>query len=269
MMFTSLLIISSSAPATSAPTYAPPQANQAFMKKIPPGSEADNILVGELDFLDRAISGFVRLSQACHLGDLTEVPVPTRFLFILLGPHTIPGRYHEIGRSMATLMSDEVRSEPSEATELAQRSRCSPGSVCREMYKCTNVATLRRRQTFALRLRFERTSLCRSTRFIARSLIVASAPVLAGSLSALSFAHLARARTVLNAPLGLSRCFMMLPTKQRAARTCSPASTSFWTRSPSCRPVLGTRPFASVTSPREGVIDERLTIMSDACSRTT
>ena len=78
------------------------------MRKIPPGSEADNILVGELDFLDKAISGFVRLSVSCHLGDLTEVPVPTRFLFILLGPHTIPGRYHEIGRAMATLMSDEV-----------------------------------------------------------------------------------------------------------------------------------------------------------------
>lgn len=78
------------------------------MRKIPPGSEADNILVGELDFLDRTISAFVRLSVACHLGDLTEVPVPTRFLFILLGPRSIPGRYHEIGRSMATLMSDEV-----------------------------------------------------------------------------------------------------------------------------------------------------------------
>ena len=84
------------------------QANQAFMKKVPPGSEADNILVGELDFLERPISAFVRLSSACHLGDLTEVPVPTRFLFILLGPRSIPGRYHEIGRSMATLMSDEV-----------------------------------------------------------------------------------------------------------------------------------------------------------------
>lgn len=84
------------------------KANQAFMKKIPPGSEADNILVGEVDFLDRAISAFVRLSQACHLGDLTEVPVPTRFLFILLGPYSIPGRYHEVGRAMATLMSDEI-----------------------------------------------------------------------------------------------------------------------------------------------------------------
>ncbi|XP_054723273.1 LOW QUALITY PROTEIN: electroneutral sodium bicarbonate exchanger 1-like, partial [Uloborus diversus] len=82
--------------------------NQAFMKKIPPGAEASNILVGEVDFLDRAVIAFVRLSQATNLGDLTEVPVPTRFLFILLGPSGNLGRYHEIGRAMATLMSDEV-----------------------------------------------------------------------------------------------------------------------------------------------------------------
>ena len=63
------------------------------------------------------------------------MPVPTRFLFVLLGPHrfelfqklnkklkfyskisffflkfgfSIPGRYHEVGRAMATLMSDDV-----------------------------------------------------------------------------------------------------------------------------------------------------------------
>ena len=78
------------------------------MRKIPHGSEADNILVGEIDFIEYSISAFVRLRTACHLGDLTEVPVPTRFLFILLGPHSIPSRYHEVGRAMATLMSDEV-----------------------------------------------------------------------------------------------------------------------------------------------------------------
>jgi PREDICTED: similar to sodium bicarbonate cotransporter len=78
------------------------------MKKVPAGAEAANILVGEVEFLDRAISAFVRLNQACHLGDLTEVPVPTRFLFILMGPHSVVGRYHEVGRSMSTLMSDEV-----------------------------------------------------------------------------------------------------------------------------------------------------------------
>lgn len=100
--------------------------NLAFMKKIPPGAEASNILVGEVDFLDKTVSAFIRLSKAQVLGDLTEVPVPTRFLFLLLGPsnsqlgnficsinwnHGYQGvysGYHEIGRAMATLMSDEV-----------------------------------------------------------------------------------------------------------------------------------------------------------------
>ncbi|KAM5326298.1 sodium-driven chloride bicarbonate exchanger isoform 4-T4 [Glossophaga mutica] len=79
-----------------------------FMKKIPPGAEASNILVGELEFLDRTIVAFVRLSPAVLLQGLAEVPIPTRFLFILLGPLGKGQQYHEIGRSIATLMTDEV-----------------------------------------------------------------------------------------------------------------------------------------------------------------
>jgi sodium bicarbonate transporter 10 len=56
------------------------------MKKIPKDAEASNILVGELSELEKPLSAFIRLSEAVLLGDLTEVPVPTRFLFILLGP---------------------------------------------------------------------------------------------------------------------------------------------------------------------------------------
>ncbi|KAB5532800.1 hypothetical protein PHYPO_G00124370 [Pangasianodon hypophthalmus] len=79
-----------------------------FMKKIPPGAEASNVLVGEVDFLDRPIIAFVRLSPAVLLTGLTEVPVPTRFLFLLLGPFGKGSQYHEIGRSIATLMTDEI-----------------------------------------------------------------------------------------------------------------------------------------------------------------
>ncbi|CAJ1061328.1 sodium bicarbonate cotransporter 3-like isoform X2 [Xyrichtys novacula] len=79
-----------------------------FMKKIPPGAEASNVLVGEVDFLERPIIAFVRLSPAMLLTGLTEVPVPTRFLFLLLGPFGKGPQYHEIGRSMATLMTDEI-----------------------------------------------------------------------------------------------------------------------------------------------------------------
>ena len=56
------------------------------MKKIPKGAEASNILVGEVNFLEKSFSAFIRLQEAAILGDLTEVPVPTRFLFIMLGP---------------------------------------------------------------------------------------------------------------------------------------------------------------------------------------
>ncbi|ETE66702.1 Anion exchange protein 4, partial [Ophiophagus hannah] len=79
-----------------------------FMKKLPRDAEASNVLVGEVDFLENPFIAFVRLQQAVMLGALTEVPVPTRFLFILLGPKGKAKSYHEIGRAIATLMSDEV-----------------------------------------------------------------------------------------------------------------------------------------------------------------
>ncbi|CAG5056503.1 unnamed protein product [Parnassius apollo] len=82
--------------------------NTHFMRKIPPGAEASNILVGEVDFLDKTLSAFVRLKTGTIMGDLTEVPVPTRFMFVLLGPPNSNSSFHEIGRAMATLMSDEI-----------------------------------------------------------------------------------------------------------------------------------------------------------------
>uniref|UniRef100_A0A1I8M6T2 Band 3 cytoplasmic domain-containing protein n=1 Tax=Musca domestica TaxID=7370 RepID=A0A1I8M6T2_MUSDO len=53
------------------------RANMNFMRKIPPGAEASNILVGEVDFLEKPLAGFIRLKDAAIMGDLTEVPVPT------------------------------------------------------------------------------------------------------------------------------------------------------------------------------------------------
>lgn len=84
------------------------RSNLHFMRKIPHGAEASNILVGELDFLEKPVSAFIRLSSAAIMGNLTEVPVPTRFIFVLLGPIGGIAGFHEIGRAMATLMSDEV-----------------------------------------------------------------------------------------------------------------------------------------------------------------
>ncbi|KAK2818614.1 hypothetical protein Q5P01_024175 [Channa striata] len=87
------------------------QLKNKFMKKIPRDAEASNVLIGEVDFLDKPFVSFVRLAQATTLGGLTEVPVPTRFLFILLGPPGKTKSYNEIGRAIATLMVDDLFSD--------------------------------------------------------------------------------------------------------------------------------------------------------------
>uniref|UniRef100_A0A8C8K0D4 Anion exchange protein n=1 Tax=Oncorhynchus tshawytscha TaxID=74940 RepID=A0A8C8K0D4_ONCTS len=88
-----------------------PSLRNKFMKKIPRDAEASNVLVGEVDFLDKPFVAFVRLAQATTLGGLTEVPVPTRFLFILLGPTGKAKSYNQIGRAIATLMVDDLFSD--------------------------------------------------------------------------------------------------------------------------------------------------------------
>ncbi|KAH9523267.1 hypothetical protein Btru_066239 [Bulinus truncatus] len=82
--------------------------NEHFMRKIPTGAEAANILVGELDCLNYQVVSFIRLCEGRNLGDITEVPIPTRFLFILFGPPGSQQKNVEIGRSMSTIMVDEV-----------------------------------------------------------------------------------------------------------------------------------------------------------------
>ncbi|XP_063998029.1 electroneutral sodium bicarbonate exchanger 1-like [Pogoniulus pusillus] len=84
------------------------KAEQRLLKRIPVAAEACSVLVAELDSLQQPVVAFVRLAQAVLLPGLTQVPVPTRFLFVLLGPAGKAQQYHEVGRCMATLMTDEV-----------------------------------------------------------------------------------------------------------------------------------------------------------------
>ena len=60
-----------------------------FMKKIAHGSEAANLLIGTLRALEKPLVAWVRFTRAEQLADFTEIPVPTRFLFVYLG--AVPG----------------------------------------------------------------------------------------------------------------------------------------------------------------------------------
>ncbi|XP_041101923.1 anion exchange protein 2-like [Polyodon spathula] len=78
-----------------------------LLEKIPENAEATVVLVGSVEFLEQPTMAFVRLHEAVELESVLEVPVPVRFLFVLLGPSSTNIDYHEIGRSISTLMSDK------------------------------------------------------------------------------------------------------------------------------------------------------------------
>ncbi|KAM5131975.1 electrogenic sodium bicarbonate cotransporter 1-like isoform 2-T2 [Mantella aurantiaca] len=96
----------SSATLSEKPLYE--QLKNTLRKKIPKGTEAANVLVGEVEFMEQPFAAFVRLKEATVLSTLTEVALPSRFIFILLGPKNKLKAYHEIGRAMATLLTDEL-----------------------------------------------------------------------------------------------------------------------------------------------------------------
>ncbi|NXI02476.1 S4A4 protein, partial [Pachycephala philippinensis] len=83
------------------------QLRNRFKKKVLPGAEAAHVAVGEVEFLEKPFAAFIRLRRGVSLGSLAEVSLPSRFLFILLGPPKMKA-YHEVGRAMATLLTDEL-----------------------------------------------------------------------------------------------------------------------------------------------------------------
>ncbi|XP_034170972.1 anion exchange protein Ae2 isoform X2 [Osmia lignaria lignaria] len=80
--------------------------NDYILKRIPAGAEATVVLVGAVDFLDQPTIAFVRLAEGAFMPSITEVTIPVRFMFTLLGPRNADLDYHEIGRSIATLMAN-------------------------------------------------------------------------------------------------------------------------------------------------------------------
>uniref|UniRef100_A0A8C9Q624 Anion exchange protein n=1 Tax=Spermophilus dauricus TaxID=99837 RepID=A0A8C9Q624_SPEDA len=82
------------------------QGQNSLRQKLPPGAEAAAVLAGELGFLAQPVGAFVRLRDPVVLGPLTEVPIPSRFFCLLLGPPVPRRGYHEMGRAAAVLLSD-------------------------------------------------------------------------------------------------------------------------------------------------------------------
>ncbi len=79
-----------------------------IMRKIPSGSEAAIVMVATEESFEEPVMTLVRLEEAIVFENFLEVPVPLRFIFFMVGPSFGDTDYHEVGRAMATLFSDEV-----------------------------------------------------------------------------------------------------------------------------------------------------------------
>jgi len=81
-------------------------------KKLPKGTEAASILVGQLPFLREPIMALYRLSQAKILSDWCETATETRFVFLAFCPKSRGSNVWELterGRAVAVLLGDKVR----------------------------------------------------------------------------------------------------------------------------------------------------------------
>ncbi|XP_025910200.1 band 3 anion transport protein [Nothoprocta perdicaria] len=76
--------------------------------KVPKDAEASLVLVGSVPALEQPVLAFVRLKEAAVLDAVLAVPLPVRFLVVLLGPKSRHVSYGEIGHAVATMMSDRV-----------------------------------------------------------------------------------------------------------------------------------------------------------------
>ncbi|XP_075578898.1 band 3 anion transport protein isoform X1 [Pelecanus crispus] len=79
-----------------------------LLEKVPEDAEATLVLVGCAAFLKQQTLAFVRLKAAVKLDAVLNVSLPVRFLFVVLGPDNPHVTYHEIGRAIATMMSERV-----------------------------------------------------------------------------------------------------------------------------------------------------------------
>lgn len=96
--------------ASSADLYRMAQTKkESILRCLKKGTEGTIALVGALAGLVKPAVAFVRLAEGIIMPNALEVPVPMRFVFILLTPKPSPDMdYHEVGRSFSTLMSNPV-----------------------------------------------------------------------------------------------------------------------------------------------------------------
>ncbi|MCP9266272.1 Anion exchange protein [Dirofilaria immitis] len=77
-----------------------------ILRKLPVGTETAQIFVGVIPNLTKTHFVMLRLSEPTTMPEILDGEVPLRFVVVILGPSQPDVSYHEMGRSIATLMTN-------------------------------------------------------------------------------------------------------------------------------------------------------------------
>ncbi|VDK84007.1 unnamed protein product, partial [Onchocerca ochengi] len=77
-----------------------------ILRKLPEGTETAQIFVGVIPNLTKTHFVMLRLSEPTTMPEILDGEVPLRFVVVILGPSQPDVSYHEMGRSIATLMTN-------------------------------------------------------------------------------------------------------------------------------------------------------------------
>ncbi|KFD69581.1 LOW QUALITY PROTEIN: hypothetical protein M514_01946 [Trichuris suis] len=95
---------------TKLPSIRSPQVN--LLRKVAKDTEGACVFIGRPDNISIPFTQFVRLRNATMMKNLFEIPIPLRFLFVLLVPKEhVEKEAEAIARCMGTLFIDEVFSK--------------------------------------------------------------------------------------------------------------------------------------------------------------
>ena len=83
---------------------------EGIMRKLPQDAEGAMVMVAMEDSLNGPGAALIRLVDPPVFDNFLEAPIPLRFIFFLVGPDYSNVDYHEVGRAMSTLFSDDVSS---------------------------------------------------------------------------------------------------------------------------------------------------------------
>lgn len=84
------------------------QAREGITRKLDEDAEGALVMTAIEDSLKKPMTVLIRLANPQVHDGLLEAQVPLRFVFFLVGPEYSNVDYHEVGRAMSTLFSDDV-----------------------------------------------------------------------------------------------------------------------------------------------------------------